>query len=85
VQKSPGHLPRVTEDVVTVMPVTPLSDDPRSILYIADTHIPLRYVTQMEGHGRNIFIPFRQHARASTFALLRLFFSRPQEIYISSN
>jgi len=36
---------------------------PEAFLYITEQHIPLRYVTQMEGHGRNIFIPFRWCAR----------------------
>lgn len=31
--------------------------------FISPKRIPLRYVTQMEGHGRNIFIPFRRSAR----------------------
>lgn len=40
--------------------------------FISPKRIPLRYVTQMGGHGRNIFIPFRRSARGMTRSFLRL-------------
>lgn len=36
---------------------------PEAFLYIVDAHPPEIRDAQMEGHGRNIFIPFRRRAR----------------------
>lgn len=83
VQKSPGHLPWVTKDVVTVTPVTPLSDDPRSVSLYRRRTSPWD-TWRTDGGTRPQYLHPFSPARAVPLRSnywLSFFLSRSQQIY----
>jgi len=69
-----AEVPATPEDVVSASHPTKRRSPKRFFISpLGARPLPApRYVTQMEEHGRNIFIPFRRRARAASSWQLRL-------------
>lgn len=83
-EKSPGHLPWAVEDVVTATPVTPLSDDPRSVsLYRRTAHPP--EIRDADGGTRPQYLHSFSPVRAAPTFSAAIAFSLPLALVLSEN